>query len=142
MQDIEQINYIKTPIAKVYKALTSEEGLGQVWTKKLIVKPEIDFINEFDFDEADITKMKIIELKENSKIVWECVASDPEWVGTKISFELSEKDDTTTVVLKHSNWRELTDFYRWCNYNWAMFLFSLKLYCEEDKGTPFQERQF
>ncbi|MCK0159624.1 SRPBCC family protein [Allomuricauda sp. F6463D] len=130
MESIEIVNYVKTPIATVYKALTSEEGLGNVWTKKLIVKPEVGFVNEFDFDEGYITKFKIIELKENNKIVWECIASDEEWVGTKVSFELLEKGNKTTVTLKHFDWRERTDFYRWCNYNWAMFLFRLKNYCE------------
>ncbi len=142
MQSIEQINYIKAPIATVYKALTSEEGLGQVWTKKLKVKPEIGFVNEFDFDESYMTQMKIVELEENKKIVWECIMSDKEWIGTSISFELSEKNKVTTVILKHFDWRALTDYYRWCAYNWAMFLFSLKTYCEKDKGLPYQDREF
>lgn len=142
MVNIEHVNYIKVPIATVYKTLTTEKGLGEVWTRKLKVKPEVGFINEFDFDEDYITKMKTIELEDNAKIVWECIASDKEWVGTTISFELSEKDNVTAVVLKHSNWRELTEFYQWCNYNWAMFLFSLKTYCENQKGLPYQERKF
>lgn len=130
MESIEHINYIKSPIATVYKVLTSEEGLGAVWTKNLKVKPEVGFVNEFDFDEGYITKFKITELKENHKIVWECTASDEEWVGTKVSFELKEKEGTTTITLKHYDWKARTDFYRWCNYNWAMFLFRLKNYCE------------
>ncbi|SNS13355.1 hypothetical protein SAMN06295967_1044 [Belliella buryatensis] len=56
MESIEQINYLKVPVESVYKTLTSEEGYGQVWTKKLKVKPEVGFINEFDFDEEYITK--------------------------------------------------------------------------------------
>ncbi|MEX0778522.1 MAG: SRPBCC domain-containing protein [Balneolales bacterium] len=142
MDSIEQINHIKAPVSIVYKALTSEEGLGQVWTTKLRVKPEVGFVNDFDFDEGYLTKMKIIDLQVDKKINWECIASDKEWVGTGISFELTEEDDTTTVILKHYNWREVTDFYRWCNYNWAMFLFSLKTYCEIQKGLPYQERKF
>lgn len=142
MESIEQINHIKSPIATVYKALTSEKGLGEVWTKKLKVKPEIGFINEFDFDEGYTTKMKTIELIENKRIVWECIDSDEEWIGTKISFELTEENNVTTITLKHFEWRELTDFYRWCSYNWAMFLFSLKTYCENQKGLPYQEREF
>ena len=108
MESIEQINYIKAPISSLYTALSSEKGLGEVWTKKLNVKPELGFVNEFDFDEGYITKMKIIELKEDEKIVWECISSDEEWVGTHISFELSQKDNMTKVLLKHSNWREMT----------------------------------
>lgn len=130
MESIEQINYINAPIAKVYKTLITEEGLGNVWTKKLKVKPEIGFVNEFDFDEGYITNFKVVELLENNKIVWECTDSDEEWVGTKVSFELSKKDNVTTVVLKHYRWKERTDFYRWCNYNWGMFLYRLKNYCE------------
>jgi len=99
MESIEQINYIKAPVKTVYKALTSGEGLGQVWTKKLKVKPEIGFVNEFDFDEGYITKFKTVELKENHRIVWECLESDEEWVGTGVSFELTEKNNITTVIL-------------------------------------------
>lgn len=130
MERIEQVNYIKSSSNIVYQALTTEEGLGHVWTKKLSVQPEVGFVNEFDFDEKYITKMKIIELQKDHKIVWECIASDEEWIGTGISFELSEKEGITSVTLKHYNWRELTEYYRWCTYNWAMFLYRLKTYCE------------
>jgi uncharacterized protein YndB with AHSA1/START domain len=142
MEKIEHINYIKSPISEVYQALVTERGLGQTWTKKLRVKPELHFVNEFDFNDNYGTKMKITELSENKRIVWQCIESDPEWVGTGISFDLSEKDGVTSVVLKHFNWRELTEFYQACNYNWAMFLLSLKTYCEDGKGQPYQERKF
>lgn len=130
MESIEHINHIKAPIVNVYNTLTTEKGLSQIWTKKLNVKPEVGFVNEFDFDEGYLTKFKIIELVENRKIVWECIASDEEWVGTKVSFELIEKENITTMILKHYNWRARTDFYRWCNYNWALFLYRLKSYLE------------
>ncbi|MCV9934655.1 SRPBCC domain-containing protein [Flavobacterium sp. LS1R47] len=142
MEKIEHINYIKSPIADVYKALATQAGLGAVWTEELIVKSELGFINEFNFGDNDNTKMKVVELVQNQRVLWECVDSDPEWVGTKISFDLTEKNGVTSVVLKHFDWRELTEFYRWCNYNWAMFLLSLKSYCEEGEGTPYQKRKF
>nr|WP_199001701.1 SRPBCC domain-containing protein [Flavobacterium sp. ASV13] len=141
MEKIEHINYIKAPLEDVYSALTTQEGLGAVWTEELIVKPELGFVNEFNFGDNDNTKMKIIELSQN-KIVWECIASDPEWIGTKISFDLIQKEKVTAIVLKHFDWRELTEFYQWCNYNWAMFLLSLKSYCEDGEGTPYQKRKF
>lgn len=141
MEKIEHINYIKAPLEDVYSALTTQEGLGAVWTEELIVKPELGFVNEFNFGDNDNTKMKIIELSQN-RIVWECIASDPEWIGTKISFDLIQKEKVTAIVLKHFDWRELTEFYQWCNYNWAMFLLSLKSYCEDGEGTPYQKRKF
>ncbi len=142
MEKIEHINYIKAPIAKVYEVLTTQEGLGAVWTEELIVKPEVGFVNEFGFGDNYGTKMKITELSQDKRIVWECIASDPEWVGTGVSFELTEKDGVTAVVIKHFDWRKLTEFYQWCNYNWAMLLLSLKSYFEDGKGTPYKKRNF
>ena len=131
MLNIEHRNYIKVPASIVYEVLTSSKGLGEIWTKKLDVQAKERYINIFDFDEVYLTKIKILRLEPNSTIVWECIASDEQWVGTGVSFELTEKDQITTVVLKHTNWRELTDFYQWCNYNWALFLQRLKIYCEK-----------
>lgn len=142
MEKIELINYLKAPIAAVYEALTTEKGLFEVWTRELVVKPEVGFVNQFGFGDNLGTKMKIVELTENKRIVWECIDSDPEWIGTGVSFDLSEREKSTAIVLRHYDWRELTEFYRYCSYNWAMFLLSLKIHCEEGKGMPFQERQF
>lgn len=130
MYSIEQINYIEAPAATIYKALTTAEGLGQVWTRKLEVKPELGFVNVFDFDEGYLTKMEVTDLQADTLVTWKCVASDQEWVGTGISFELTEEEKATKVRLNHHDWRELTDYYRWCSYNWAMFLFRLKKYTE------------
>jgi uncharacterized protein YndB with AHSA1/START domain len=142
MADIEHINYIKVPAAIVYETLTTQKGLAEVWTNKLVVKPQIGFVNEFDFDDNYGTKMKIAELEENKRIVWDCIESDPEWVGTKITFDLSEKNGVTSIILRQLNWRAVTEFFMACNYNWAIFLLSLKQYCEEGKGLPYQQRTF
>ncbi len=130
MANIELVNYIKAPISTVYQTLTTGEGLAQIWTKKLNVKPQVGFINEFDFNEPELTKMKVLELEENKKIVWECIESDKEWVGTTIYFELSERNNKVAVLLTHADWRAITEYYKWCNYNWAMFLQRLGNYCE------------
>lgn len=142
MYHIEQIQYIRVPAAKVFEVLTTAAGLAAVWTDKLIVNPGLGGVNEFDFNDNYATKMKVAELEENKRVRWECMASDPEWTGTSISFDLSEKNGVTSLVLKHQNWRELTEFYRACNYNWAMFLYSLKSYCEDGKGMNYQQRKW
>lgn len=130
MEKIELINYIKSPSSEVYKALTTEDGLGTIRTSQLKVKPVIGYIYEFDFNEDPQTKMLITGTHENRWVSWECLASNPEWVGTTVSFNLNEENGTTKVRLKHCIWRELTDYYRRCNYNWSMFLSRLQYYCE------------
>lgn len=129
MHAIELLNTIKAPASQVMKTLSTEAGLAAIWTKKLKVKPEINHVHEFDFDEGYITKMKLVTLTE-SQMVWECIESDEDWTGTQVVFDLSEKDGVTTVVLRHKNWRSMNDYFRFCSYHWAMLLYRLKMYCE------------
>lgn len=142
MANIEHIQYINAPLAKVYEALTTSHGLAEVWTQDLIFKAQPDAVNEFRFGDEAPTKMKITELVENKKMSWHCVDSDPQWVGTNVSFELAQRGKKTSVVLRHTDWASVTEFYRFCNYNWAIFLLSLKQYCEDGKGINFQGRTF
>lgn len=142
MANIEHLQSIHAPVAVVYKALTSSQGLSEVWTRELTVHEQVGATNEFHFGDDDLTKMKIVELTPNSTIKWLCTESDPEWVGTTVSFELRENNGKTDVLLRHMNWKEVTNFYRFCNYNWAMFLYSLKNYCEDGAGLPYQNRKF
>jgi hypothetical protein len=39
----------------------------------------------------------------------------------------------------HGAWREMTDFFAACNYNWGFYMRSLKAYCETGKGQPFTQ---
>ncbi|MFB9277604.1 hypothetical protein [Cohnella cellulosilytica] len=86
--------------------------------------------------------MKIEELIANEKVVWQCIDSDAEWIGTIISFDIQEKNGKSFITLRHMNWKEVTPFYRSCNYNWAFFLYSLKCYCEDGEGIPYHKRKF
>lgn len=130
------------PASKVYEALTTTKGLSEVWTDELSVNNEIGSVSVFLFGKDDTTKMRIDELVPNKKIVWHCIEADPEWIDTVISFEIEEKGDKSYVTMKQKNWREVTPFYRFCNYNWGIFLYSLKMYCEEGEGLPYQKRTF
>lgn len=129
MSAIELLNTINAPASQVLETLSTETGLAAIWTKKLKVKPEINHIHEFDFDEGFITKMKLVNLTKN-QIIWLCIESDEDWIGTQVVFDLSEKDGVTTVTLRHQNWRSVNDYFRFCNYHWAMLLHRLKVYCE------------
>ena len=142
MANIEHLQTVHAPASKVYEILTTAEGLSEIWTNELIVHNQIGFINEFRFGSNDVTKMRIEELIPDKRIVWQCMDSDAEWIGTMISFDIEERNGKSFITLRHMNWREVTPFYRSCNYNWAIFLYSLKSYCEDGNGTPYQNRKF
>lgn len=142
MPNIEIINYIHASNEAVFKALSTQNGLSEIWTRQCDVKAIPNYTCTFGFGDEDPTKFKITQLLPNQSIKWLCTESDPEWVGTEVSFHLKEENEKTKITLQHNNWRDVTDFYRWCNYNWSFFLLSLKTYCEDGKGIPFQDRNF
>jgi len=142
MANIEHLQTVRAPASKVYEILTTAEGLSEIWTNELVINNRIGSINEFRFGGNDVTKMRIEELIANEKVVWQCVDSDPEWIGTSISFDIQEKNGKSFITLRHMNWKEVTPFYRSCNYNWAIFLYSLKSYCEDGEGLPYHKRKF
>lgn len=122
--------------------LTSEEGLSMVWTSELSFSPQLGAINEFRFGDERPTLMRVTDIGANRLMEWVCIGSDPEWIGTRVGFELQDREGRAAVTLRHSGWTRVSEFYRSCNYNWAIFLLSLKECCEGRSGFNFQSRRF
>jgi uncharacterized protein YndB with AHSA1/START domain len=135
MADIKHTLVIKTAPAKVYEAITTQAGLSGWWAKQTTAKPEVGFINVFTFGTIR-NEFKVTGLDANKRAEWKCINSIDEWIGTTVTFELEEKDGNTTLRFTHGGWKEITDLYARCNYDWARFLRSLKLLCENGAGEP------
>jgi len=126
---------IKATPEKVYKAVTTQEGLGGWWCKNATGKAELGFVNIFVFGKFR-NEMKVTNLITNKKVEWKCINSIEEWIGTDISFDIEEKEGNTILRFAHSGWRAATDTFAGCTYDWALFMKSLKSFCETGTGTP------
>jgi uncharacterized protein YndB with AHSA1/START domain len=135
MTEIRHNVVIKATPEEVYKAVTTQDGLGSWWCKQTTAKPELGFVNIFAFGKI-INEMKVTELIPNKRVEWQCFNSIEEWIGTNISFELEEKDGRTILRFSQAGWRAVTDTFADCNYNWALFMKSLKSLCETGTGEP------
>jgi uncharacterized protein YndB with AHSA1/START domain len=135
MAEIRHNVVIKATPEKVYKAVTTQEGIESWWCKNTTAKPEVGFVNIFTFGK-DRSEMKVTELAPNKGTEWKCIKSTDEWTGTKISFDLEEKSGDTILRFAHEGWKAPTDMYAVCNYHWALFMKSLKSFCETGAGTP------
>lgn len=135
MENIKINLTIKATPEEVYNAISTEQGLASWWAKQTKAKPEVGFINIFRFGDF-INKIKVTELIPNEKVQWECIDSIEEWIGTYISFELEAKPEKTLVRFTHGDWKQVTDLFAGCTYDWARFLSSLKSLCETGTGTP------
>jgi uncharacterized protein YndB with AHSA1/START domain len=140
MADILHMLLIDAPVERVYRAITEQEGLAAWWTSQAVAEPVEGSIAKFAFGDRYHTSMRVEGLDPLREVRWECIAGDEEWVGTKIVFRLEKKGDQTLLRFRHTGWREMTEFYASCNYNWGFYMRSLKVYCETGKGEPFEYR--
>jgi uncharacterized protein YndB with AHSA1/START domain len=121
---------------EVYAAITSQEGLRGWWTRRAIAAPEVGHVNKYPFSSGDYNEMRVVSLQDGSRVEWECVEGSPEWVGTKVVFELGATDDGTRLDFTHADWGADTPFFRMCRKAWEWYMASLKQYCETGMGTP------
>jgi uncharacterized protein YndB with AHSA1/START domain len=158
MPNIRHEILIGASAEEVYHAVSSQESLSAWWTPGTKIKAEVNSIAYFGFGPEYVKQMKITELVAFEKVKWFCIAGAEEWIGTTITFELhpgnkesllnthpelrdqlhQEKSDKgTLLVFCHDDWRRYTSMFAECNYTWARFLWSLKLFCETGKGLPW-----
>lgn len=135
METIRHNVVIKTLPEKVYQAVTTQEGIASWWCKQTTAKPELGFTNIFTFGTFR-NEMKVAELSDNKRTEWECTQSIEEWTGTRIAFDLEERNGNTLLRFTHGGWRAATDMFAVCSYDWARFLRSLKTFCETGTGEP------
>jgi uncharacterized protein YndB with AHSA1/START domain len=136
MPDILHKLSIGAPREKVFQALATREGLAGWWTSTTEGDSVPGQTLTFRFGEH-VVQMRVDELKAGSRVVWECTKSTPEWVGTRLAFDLSEDNGRTTVLFGHRQWAQASEFFAHCSTKWATFLFSLREYAETGKGRPF-----
>lgn len=131
---------IRAPIGQVYAALASPEGIAGWWTAGATgdrhVGGRLHFRFFADGVELDAFGMKIIDLLPARRVAWEVAEGPPEWVGTRISFELREEGGFTILLFRHEGWREPVEFMYHCSTKWATFLMSLKSRVETGRGQP------
>ena len=63
----------------------------------------------------------------------------PEWIGTEVTFDLRTEQGTTIVLFAHRGWKDPVEFMHYCSTRWAVYLLSLKSFCETGKGRPYSD---
>ncbi|WP_033818019.1 SRPBCC domain-containing protein [Kitasatospora sp. MBT63] len=134
MVDILHRVGIIAPPEKVYEALTTVDGLAAWWTAD--TSGDTDGVLAFRFGEVGGFDMKVLELRPDTGVRWEVVDGPAEWIGTTVSFDLTQDGQWTIVMFAHRGWREPVEFMNHCSTKWATFLMSLKSLLETGTGAP------
>lgn len=140
MADIKHQLDIGASPEKIYEAITSQEGLSNWWAVDTRAKPEVGSVTKFGFNKRrTVFEMEVKELTPPSKIRWACNGGHPEWEGTRLEFEITETEKGSSLLFSHLDWESTDGIYPMCSYDWAGYLYSLRMYCETGEGLPHPE---
>jgi uncharacterized protein YndB with AHSA1/START domain len=127
---------------EVFDAILNVRGW---WSEE--IEGSTDELNaEFDYHYEDVhrSKMKIVELIPNKKVVWlvldnyfKFTKDETEWKGTKITFEIAEKDGKTALCFTHVGLVPEYECYEVCREGWSTYIHnSLHSLITTGKGRP------
>ena len=137
MPDILHRVAVKASPNDIYRALSTLEGLAAWWTPETRGESRVRGVIHFQFGDLGYFDMKVLELDPSKRVLWQVVDGPAEWIGTKVSFELTHEGDFTIVRFKHLGWKEPVDFMHHCSTKWAVYLLSMKSLVETGAGAPY-----
>jgi len=140
------MHYLKihaTP-ERVYRALTTSEGIRNWWTRDAALDSEAGGAGEFGFYERkSVTRVRIEELVPLVRVSWKTISAFAGgWAGTTIAFDLRAEEGDTVLLFSHRGFREADDWFARTTTGWAYYLVSLQQYLETGKGAPHPDVDF
>lgn len=126
--------------SEVYRMLTTIEGLKCWWTEHTTGHSHKGGTLHFSFPDKG-PDMLVKALSEDHIVQWQCIAGPQEWIGTNISFMITENKNETLLYFSHSGFKEGADCLPFCTTKWAVYLLNLKCYLENGQKTPFPNEQ-
>jgi len=130
---------------------TPEEAIGAIknvrgWWSEEIEGSTDKLGDEFTYRYKDVhsCKMKLIEVIPHKKVVWLVVDNyfnftedKSEWKGTRITFEVSEKDNQTEIRFTHMGLVPEYECFDICSNAWGSYMSgSLRTLITTGKGQP------
>lgn len=142
--------WINTPVATLYRALATAEGLSNWWAPHTSSQSEAGLVLAHGANsEHGEVRMKVLDTTEDRRVEWEIISTHPKrspasaWTGTHITFDMSERenpghwlgisDDVPRMAVlefRHSGWDADSEYIGFCNFAWGETLLMLKQWCE------------
>ena len=140
MHDILHDFPIGVPVASVFAAVSSPAGLDAWWTKRSAGKPVEGAEYDLHFGDGYDWRARVTKCTPDEHFELELTEADDDWKGTRIGFQLEERDTGTWVRFHHVGWPADNEHYRGSCYCWAMYLRVLRRHLEHGESVPYAER--
>ena len=111
--------WINAPVAKVYEATSTADGLGKWWAPHTSIETDAGLVVAHNpGKEHGEVRMKLLDRVQDRRAEWEIISTHPKrspasaWTGTHIAFEIAERERTrdfgSESVLARRGWRYWT----------------------------------
>lgn len=132
---------IYAPQEQVYEAVATCEGLASWWTRKVEGDTTPGGMLRFFFGAPEPrVVVEVVEADAPRCVVWRCVDSAEEWIGTTMTFDLKPgAEGETALMFTHADWREPVEFMHHCSTKWGYLLLGLKSGLEGGAATPYPD---
>lgn len=131
---------ISAPIADVFDAVSTPEGLDVWWTLGSSGQPAAGEEYRFYFGPGYDWRGVVRRVRPGTAIEWEITRADADWMRTVVGVELESYGDRVIVRLKHTGWGEANSHFRRTSTCWALYLRILKRFLEKDVYVPYSRR--
>lgn len=90
--------WINAPVAKVYEAISTADGLSSWWAPHTSTETDTGLIlaHSPGAEHGDV-KMKVLDMVQDRRVEWEIIGTHPKrspasvWTGTHIIFEITDR---------------------------------------------------
>jgi uncharacterized protein YndB with AHSA1/START domain len=131
---------IKAQPSRVFQGVSRPADLDQWWTARSSGEPRLGMEYELWFGPQFDWRARVSRARPDAEFELELTRADPEWVGTKVGFQLQEQGASTQLRFHHRGWPQETEHYRVSCYCWAMYLRVLRRFLEYGERVPYERR--
>jgi uncharacterized protein YndB with AHSA1/START domain len=131
---------IQATAERVFQAVSTPQGLDRWWTERSEGTPSRGAEYELRFGPEYEWAASVTRYVPNSEFELEMIRADDDWIGTRVTFELEDRGETTWVRFRHSGWPSANEHYRISCNCWALYLRILRRYLEHGESVPYERR--
>ncbi len=140
MPQILQDLPIKAPVERVFAAISTPAGLDQWWTRSSAGMSEHGALLALCFGTSFNWHARVTAYQRNVTFELQMVEADADWTGTRVRFELGERDSRTWLRFSHVGWPHDNEHYRISSHCWAMYLRVLRRFLEHGETVSYDDR--
>jgi uncharacterized protein YndB with AHSA1/START domain len=141
MPDILHDFPIDAPPDEVFDAVSTAEGLDEWWTLSSCGTAREGEIFELDFGPGYRWRARVSHCRPGESFELEMVEALPDWMGTKVRFELEPAvGGGTQLRFAHVGWREASEHFRISSFCWAMYLRIMRRNIEQGETVAYERR--